>query len=250
MCGRYRAPGEPGRPTGSTVRTDWRELFHQLDLSTADNYNAAPTQTLPVVRLDRDGKPETALLRWGLVPSWAKDDRIAAKLINARGETVAEKPSFRTAFKRQRCLVPMRGFYEWQARTTPQGRPAKLPHYIFVRQASLFAAAGLHERWRDADGNELQTFCIVTTGPNGVTESVHDRMPAILDEPGADTWLDPATPADGLLAVLRPYAAERMDKYPVSSRVGNVRNNDERLVEPLALPVDPPDPPDGDAPVA
>ena len=247
MCGRYRAPGEPADAAGSTARTDWRELFYELDLSTADNYNAAPTQVLPVVRLGRDGKPETAMLRWGLVPSWARDDKIASKLINARSETVAEKPSFRTAFKRHRCLVPMRGFYEWQARTTPQGRPAKLPHYIYVREASLFAAAGLHEHWRDGDGKPVETFCILTTDPNGVTESVHDRMPAILDEAAADAWLDPATPADRLQAVLRPYPAERMDKYPVSSRVGNVRNNDERLVEPLALPVDEPG---GDEPAA
>lgn len=241
MCGRYRAPG--GLP-GTRASTDWHEVFRELALGDAadDNYNAAPTQRLPVLRLGRDGRPEAALLRWGLVPSWAKDDKIAAKLINARAETVAEKPSFRSAFRRRRCLVPMRGFYEWQARTTPDGKPAKLPHYIFLPDAELFVAAGLHEWWRAEgegdDGAGLETFAIVTTEPNGVTESVHDRMPAILDDAGAEAWLNPDTKPDDLLPLLAPYPAGRMDKYPVSSRINNVRNNDARLVEPLALPVE------------
>lgn len=242
MCGRYRAPG--ALPGTTRASTDWRELFEALALNPAadDNYNAAPTQALPVLRLGRDGRPEVALLRWGLVPSWAKDAAIASKLINARAETVREKPSFRSAFRRRRCLVPMRGFYEWQARAAPDGKPAKLPHYIFVKEAKLFAAAGLHEWWRPEgdDGDGLETFAIVTTEPNGVTESVHDRMPAILDAAAAEAWLDPQTPPDDLLPLLAPYPAARMDKYPVSSRVNSVRNNDARLVEPLALPVEPP----------
>jgi putative SOS response-associated peptidase YedK len=239
MCGRYRAPGEPA---GAHHKTDPHRVFRGLELPGFENYNAAPTQRLPVVRIGRDGRPEAVLLRWGLVPSWADDPKIGSRLINARGETVAEKPAFRSAFRRRRCLVPMRGFYEWQARTTPEGRPAKLPHYIHLPDVPVFAAAGLHETWRSPDGEEVQTYAIVTTGPNGVTESVHDRMPAILDDAAAGVWLDPRSPAAELLPLLEPYPAERMAKYPVSSRVNSVRNNDERLIEPLGLPLEPPAP--------
>ncbi len=235
MCGRYRAPG--ARP-GADPRAEPGPVYRDLELPGFERYNAAPTQRLPVVRIGRDGRPEAVLLRWGLVPSWADDAKIGSRLINARAETVAEKPAFRSAFRRRRCLVPMRGFYEWQARTTAAGRPAKLPHYIFLPDAPLFAAAGLHGHWRGPEGEVVESYAIVTTGPNGVTEAVHDRMPAILDEAAADAWLDPATPAGALQALLRPFPAEEMAKYPVSSRVNSVRNDDERLVEPLALPVE------------
>ena len=241
MCGRYRAPGSrPGAPDDDPDR-----VYRGLVLPGTENHNAAPTQQLPVVRIGRDGRPEAVLLRWGLVPSWADDLRIGARLINARAETVAGKPAFRSAFRQRRCLVPMRGFYEWQRRTTAQGKPAKLPYYIHLPGVPVFAAAGLHERWRGPDGGTVESYAVITTGPNGVTESVHDRMPAILDEAAADAWLDPDTPPAELLPLLAPFPAERMAKHPVSSRVNDVRNNDERLAEPLALPVDEPDGQDG-----
>lgn len=187
-------------------------------------YNAAPTQRMPVVRVF-DGKRELVLLRWGLIPSWAKDPKIGNSLINARGETVHEKPAFRSAFKARRCLVPADGFYEW--RKLSGG--SKQPYRITMADSSPFAFAGLWERWDKGD-EPLETFTIITTTANVLVAPIHDRMPVILDPADYDAWLesqDTTIP----MALLQPYPAKRMSAYPVSTRVNSPRNDDAAVIE-------------------
>lgn len=172
-------------------------------------YNIAPTNTVPVCT-------DIGLfnMRWGLVPHWAKDSGIGAKLINARSETLAEKPSFREAFKKRRCLVPASGFYEWK-----KEGGVKIPHYFSLADGSPFVFAALWENWRDANGQNLRTFTIATTTANALVRPIHERMPVIFNPPDAARWLAPATTPDTALELLRPYPAGDMIAYPVSSRV-------------------------------
>jgi putative SOS response-associated peptidase YedK len=150
-------------------------------------FNIAPTQTIPIVRANREGSRELALVRWGLVPSWAKDEKMGARMINARGETVVEKPSFRSAVKSRRCLIPADGFYEWVR--TGEG---KQPHFIHFSDARVFAFAGLWERWHKASGEPVDTCTVITTSPNELIADLHDRMPVILPQTVYDEWLEPA----------------------------------------------------------
>lgn len=191
-------------------------------------YNIAPTHEVPVV-LDV-ARNELTPVRWGLIPSWSKDASAAAKMINARCETVHEKPAFRSAFKKRRCLVPAEGFYEWQK--IPGA--GKQPYNIQMKSGQPFAFAGLWESWKNSEGADVRTCTIITTTPNAVTEPIHDRMPVILPVGTYDAWLDPATNVDDLKAFLIPYASDEMMAYPVSTRVGSVQNNDASLIEPLA----------------
>ena len=220
MCGRF------------TNMLTWEELVLLARLATMPEttfvwqprYNVAPTQAMPVVRMV-DGKRELALLRWGLIPSWAKDPKIGNSLINARGETVHEKPAFRSAFKARRCLVPADGFYEW--RKLPGG--GKQPYRITMADGSPFAFAGLWERW-DKGEEPLETFTIITTSANELVAPIHDRMPVILDPADYDAWLespDTAIP----IALIQPYPAKRMSAYPVSTRVNSPRNDDAAVIE-------------------
>jgi putative SOS response-associated peptidase YedK len=194
-------------------------------------YNIAPTQTVLTVRHDAEsGTRRLDLLRWGLVPFWAKDLKIGAQCINAKAETVAEKPAFREAFKHRRCLIPADGFYEWL-----KSGGTKVPHAI-VPLEGQFAFAGLWERWKDRASGETVLSCSIVTGrPNALVAPIHDRMPAILPEAAWPLWLGEA-PADraALTAILeRPYPAERMRAYPVSVKVNNVRNDEPALLEPV-----------------
>ena len=182
-------------------------------------YNIAPTQLVAVVRLD-DGQRVIKPLRWGLIPSWAKDARIGNSLINARSETVAEKPAFRAAFKKQRCLIPTTGFYEWVA----TGGKKKQPLHIGMIDGRPFALAGLWERWSDAEGAVVESCTILTTTANDLMRPFHDRMPVILAPADYGTWLDPQTPIEALQALLRPYPAEGMVAVPVGSYVSNPRH--------------------------
>jgi putative SOS response-associated peptidase YedK len=194
----------------------------------APRYNIAPTQPVAAIRLDESGERELTYFQWGLIPSWAKDLTIGSRMIDARAETAAEKPSFRAAFKRRRCLLPASGFYEWQK--TGDGKQP-----IFVRPAGddLFGLAGLWEIWRDAEGSELQTCTILTTAPNDLMEPIHNRMPAIIEPDDYSMWLDPGDrPEDGL-HLLRPYPPELMAAYAVSTAVNNPRNEGRQLVEPI-----------------
>jgi putative SOS response-associated peptidase YedK len=200
----------------------------------APRYNIAPTQPVGIVRAtqDQSGR-EWALVMWGLVPSWAKDPTIGARMINARSETVAEKPSFRAAYKRRRCLVPASGFYEWQKK----GK-GKQPHYISMADSRPFGIAGLWESWHGPDGGELQTCTLLTTAPNDLLEPIHNRMPVIIAPEDYAEWLDHAREDraffDSLQHLLRAYPAEKMSAYPVSTYVSNARNEGPECIEPLA----------------
>ncbi len=222
-----------GRVVHKTPLGEIRVMFETVNTvpNSAASYNAAPTDTLPVVRLDREHRRSLNLLRWGLIPYWAKDKSIGPRCINAMAETVASKPAFREAFQRRRCIVPADFFYEWQK--TPNG---KQPYAIGLADGRPMAFAGLWERWKDpADGTSLQTFTIITGSPNALCAPIHNRMPVILPPETWSRWLGEEDADPGhLLALLKPYPAELMRAYPVGSRVGNVRNNDADLLTPLA----------------
>ena len=189
-------------------------------------YNAAPGQDLPVIVPEASGRT-LALMRWGLVPSWAHDERIGYKLINARSETAAEKPSFRAALRERRCLVPANWFYEWKG-----DRGAKIPHVIRRRDCSLFAMAGLYETWRRPDGEALRTFTVLTRSPNSLVASIHDRMPVMLREGDEKTWLSSDSDPGAFLRDANPYPADEMEAYPVSRLVNSARNNSPELIRP------------------
>ena len=201
------------------------------DVLVAPRYNIAPTQTVAVVRQPAvSAKRELALLHWGLIPSWAKDAKIAASLINARSETLAEKPAFRTALARRRCLVLADGFYEWKK----EGKQ-KLPYCFQLANQQPFAFAGLWERWRGpqgSDGPPLESCTIVTTTANDLCRPIHERMPVILEPADYDLWLDPAVnDSQRLLPLLAPFPADEMQTRPVNPRVNNVRNDDPSLLD-------------------
>ena len=190
-------------------------------------YNIAPTQPVPVVREVGDGR-ELTFLQWGLIPSWAKEG--FKPLINARGESVADKPSFRSAFKRRRCLLPADGFYEWRR---PDGGP-KQPFNIRRPDGGMFAMAGIWEDWMGADGTELTTCAIITTDANKTLASIHHRMPVILAPEDWGAWLTtPETEAKKLLPLLRPAPDDVLEAYEISTRVNRVANDGPELIEPL-----------------
>jgi putative SOS response-associated peptidase YedK len=173
-------------------------------------------------------------MRWGLVPFWAKDAAMGYSTINARAEEAAAKPAFREAVKRRRCLVPADAFYEWQRLDAK----TKQPYAIALRSGEPCALAGLWERWQPREGAALETFTILTTGPNELLNPIHNRMPAILEPRDYPRWLDSGDPARPPMDLLRPFPAEKMVAWPVSSRVGNVRNNDPQLLDRIELAAD------------
>ena len=191
-------------------------------------YNIAPTQDVPVVRVSASGERELAQVRWGLVPRWAKDPSIGSRMINARAETLAEKPAFRTAVRRHRCLVPADGFYEWKV--IPGA--GKQPLHIGMKDRTPFALAGLTERWLSPEGQVLDTCAIVTTQANALLSPMHDRMPLIIAPRDYERWLDAAV--DDVSDLFAPYPAEAMAYYPVSMRVNAVRNDDPSLIDAVA----------------
>jgi putative SOS response-associated peptidase YedK len=201
-------------------------------------YNAAPTDNLAVVRFNPQTRARALdLLRWGLVPLWAKDLSFGPKCINARRETVATNKIFRDAFVRRRCLIPADAFYEWQKREAPNDKKAKpQPYAIAPADGGVFAFAGLWERWKNpADGSIVRSFTIVTGQANELCAPVHERMPVILPKEAWPIWLGEAdAPPEGLLALLVPYPAELMRVYPIGPAVGNVKNDTPELLDPLA----------------
>jgi putative SOS response-associated peptidase YedK len=226
MCGRYRV---------SKRKQNIAEHF-QAEPDDADDwiprYNIAPTQPVPVIRQNpKEPRRELSLARWGLIPLWAKDSSGAARMINARSETAATTPAFRDALKLRRCLVPADGFYEWKKISKE-----KQPYCFEVNSGKLFAFAGLWERWKDPSGNWIKTCLILTTTPNAVTSTVHDRMPVILDPDCYDLWLDPGMhDMRAVSDMLKPYDARTMRCYPVSNRVNSVVNDDESCSTPVEL---------------
>ena len=197
----------------------------------APRYNIAPTQPVAAVRLaPHSTQRELTHFHWGLIPSWAKDTKMSARMINARAETVADKPSFRAAFKRRRCLIPASGFYEWQQ----QSSGGKQPIFIQAHDGSLLALAGLWETWHSPDGSEIDSCTILTTEPNELMAPIHNRMPVIIEPADFAMWLDPGDrPEDGL-HLLRPYPASQMTTTPVSTHVNSPRNDDAQCIQPLA----------------
>jgi putative SOS response-associated peptidase YedK len=191
-------------------------------------YNIAPTQTVIVV--NDDGARHLTQMRWGLIPSWAKDPAIGNRMINARAETVATKPAFRVALRKRRCLIPADGFYEWQ----PVGR-RKQPVYIALTSRESFGFAGLWEAWTAPDGQEIKSCTIITTEANELLKPIHDRMPVILTREAEGLWLDPKVQDPAiLLPLLTPYPAEEMEAYPVSTQVNSPANDGPECIEPMA----------------
>lgn len=219
MCGRYTLTID------ASVLATLFELEPLVELS--PRYNIAPSQPVPIVRSGGETRREWAWARWGLIPSWAKDTKIGNKMINARAETAADKPSFRSAFKSRRCLLPADGFFEWVK--TPNG---KQPHHIRFADRRAFAFGGLWERWTPPDGEVITSCTILTTRPNDVIAPLHDRMPVIIPPALFDDWIA-AGPisADGAEAMLLPHPADGMEAVPVGTMVNKPGNDDPRCIE-------------------
>jgi putative SOS response-associated peptidase YedK len=223
MCGRYIAKWD--LPAFSKHFETPTPLF-------AANYNIAPSSSVPIVFFN-SGERQTAIVRWGLVPAWARSpETFNANLFNARAETVAEKPAFRNALKTRRCLIPTSGFYEWQRLEN-----SKQPFFIYHSESDPFAFAGLWERWEgglEFDGRILETCTIITTEANDLIKPIHDRMPVIVQQKDYDQWLDPDIKhIDGLEHLFKPFPQNLLSLYPVSRRVGHVGNNDAKLLNPV-----------------
>ncbi len=218
MCGRFALIVD------ASVLADVFDVDPPQELQ--PRFNIAPTQTVPIIRTGNATPRECALVRWGLVPSWAKDEKMGARMINARGETVAEKPSFRSAVKSRRCLIAANGFYEW-VRTAD----GKQPHYIHFSDGRVFAFAGLWERWIKGEEGPLDTCTIITTTPNDLIAGLHDRMPVILPPKRFAEWLRPQPLAPKRLQeFLVPHPAEGMEAYPVSTYVNKPANDGPECV--------------------
>jgi putative SOS response-associated peptidase YedK len=217
MCGRYRLSRRK-----QIVESHFSSVSGEEDWS--PRYNIAPTQPIPVIRQNpKEPIRELSLMRWGLIPSWSKDSSAAAKMINARSETAGTKPAFRDALKLRRCLIPADGFYEWQ-----KTGKEKQPYCFEVADGELFAFAGICDQWRDPNSNSVGTCSILTTSPNAVTSAVHDRMPVILDPDSYDIWLDPGMrDVTTVSELLKPYDAQLMRCYAISTRINHAANDDE-----------------------
>lgn len=219
MCGRY------------TLTRDDLRFAKRLGLDVLPplvlRYNIAPTQDAPVIISDQSGR-RMKLMRWGLVPHWADDISAGARAINARAETVSEKPMFRHSFRRRRCLVPADSFYEWRK----TGR-LKQPVRIQMKSREPFAFAGLWDHWQGPDERDLESFTIITTEANTLLAGVHDRMPVILPDDAIETWLNANTNAMELRQLLKPFSSEAMDYYEVNPVVNDVRNEGPQCIEPL-----------------
>jgi putative SOS response-associated peptidase YedK len=219
MCGRYAFLNPPAEVAAHFGLAEWTDF--------GPRYNIPPRTDIPVIRLFPEGRRVLHLLRWGLIPHWARDPSIGAKLNNARAEGVREKPSFRDAFRRRRCLIPASGFYEWHA----EGR-VKQPWYFSLKSGEPLAMGGLWESWRAPNGQVVRTCAIITSGPNELMAPVHDRMPVIIDPTHWQDWL--AAPPDAVEALLAPPPAAPMQAWKVDRRVSRAAEDDADLIAPLA----------------
>ncbi|MBL3647052.1 MULTISPECIES: SOS response-associated peptidase [Bacillus] len=222
MCGRF------------TLFSEFDDIIEQFNIDQFlsedeyyPSYNVAPSQN--ILTIINDGSNNRLdKLRWGLIPPWAKDEKIGYKMINARAETLSEKPSFRKPLVSKRCIIPADSFYEWK-RLDPK---TKIPMRIKLKSSNLFAFAGLYEKWKTPEGNPLYTCTIITTKPNELMEGIHDRMPVILTHDNEKEWLNPKnTDPDYLPSLLQPYDADDMEAYQVSSLVNSPKNNSPELIE-------------------
>jgi putative SOS response-associated peptidase YedK len=222
MCGRYSL----------IYIDDLGNRFRVFDpmMGARSKFNIAPGNEMPVIV--RSEKNELKVMRWGLIPRWTKDIRTAKPLINARAETLAEKPAFRSLLKNHRCLVPASGFFEWKK----EGK-RKMPYYLNLTEETVFSFAGLHDQWRNPEGLTVSTYTIITCEANPLVAQLHDRMPVILSRPNEERWLDPdLLSPDDLRRILVPYPAGGMKSMPVSDLVNNTAINDERVIQPLVSP--------------
>ena len=221
MCGRFTLTVNPDELKDTFSDYTFPAMF-------APRFNIAPSQ--PVLAIPNDDKFTADFFIWGLIPMWAKDAEIGNRLINARGETLAEKPSFRGSYRHKRCLILADGFYEWK---TFGGRKTKTPYYIHMQDRKPFAMAGLWDHWESPDGSSVKSCTIITTTPNELTGAIHDRMPVILHPRDYRKWLDPApqTP-ENLQPLIKPFPAEAMTAYSVSTLVNKATNDVPEMVVP------------------
>jgi putative SOS response-associated peptidase YedK len=221
MCGRFVLIANP-----EAIQTTFD--LTTMPASMSPRYNIAPTQ--PVALITNENARELTFYKWGLIPSWSKDASAASKMINARSESAADKPSFRSAFKRRRCIIPANGFYEWKK----QGSD-KVPQFIHFKDQELFGIAGLWEVWHDPDGGEVRTCTILTTEANDFMKSIHNRMPVILHKEDYPLWLSPSEePAPILQGLMQPYSGDDLTAYPVSKMVNRPGTDVPELIEPAA----------------
>jgi len=225
MCGRYRLSRRKQLIEESFDTAPWEDDW-------SPRYNIAPTQPVPVVRQHpKEPVRQLSLMKWGLIPNWARDPSIAASTINAKSETAAVKPAFRDPLRFRRCLIPADGFYEWKS----QGA-AKQAYCFELNDGELFAFAGLWDGWKNAEGHWIRTFSILTTTSNAVISTIHDRMPVILHRESYDQWLDPAMAnVEVVTELLKPYDSQKMRRFAVSTRVNHVVNDDEECSRPLDI---------------
>ncbi|MEW6400411.1 MAG: SOS response-associated peptidase [Chloroflexota bacterium] len=221
MCGRFTLTVDPA---------ELKEAFQDYKFPNqfAPRFNVAPTQ--PILAIPNDGLNTADFFVWGLVPSWSKEPDIGNRLINARGETLAEKPSFRGSYKYKRCLILADGFYEWKSEP---GNRTKVPYFIHLKDRKPFAFAGLWDEWNSTDGSQVRSCTIITTVPNELMKSIHDRMPVILHPADYAHWLDksPQTP-ESLQPLIKPFPAEEMAAYPVSTLVNKPSVDHAELIQP------------------
>lgn len=222
MCGRFTLVADPADLQAAFPETSFPAAY-------APRFNIAPTQPILVIPNNQRAQADFAL--WGLIPSWSKDPSIASRLINARAETLAEKPSFRGSLKYKRCLIPASGFYEWKP---SPGAKGKIPHYIALSSGLPFAFAGLWDEWAGPDGSPVKTCTIITTEPNRLMSEIHNRMPVILPPDAYAQWLDPSPQkGEDLLPLLKPFPTGLMRAYPVSTLVNSPANDSPVLVQAL-----------------
>jgi putative SOS response-associated peptidase YedK len=221
MCGRFTLSSDP-----NTIQETFFGVKVPPEMSA--RYNISPTQ--PVAVIPNDGENAVDFFTWGLIPSWAKDPSIGSRMINARAETLAEKPSFRSAYRRRRCLILADGFYEWKPEP---GSSSKTPYYFRLESGDPFGIAGLWEQWFAPDGSEIKSCTIITTEPNDLVSKVHNRMPVILPEDGYGRWLEVSeVDPERLQPLLAPYPSIEMLAYPVSRLVNSPANDQPELVVP------------------
>ena len=221
MCGRYTVVAD-GYELSEHLKARWRS-----EPLAQPRFNIAPSQHAPVLLRD-NAEDALEMYRWGLIPFWAKDPSIGNRMINARAETVREKPAFRSAFERRRCLVPVSGFYEWQ-----NAGKSKVPHWIHPADGGLLTVAGLWERWSPEDAEPVYSYTILTTGANAFMKRLHERMPVIISPEERDRWLDPAAKPDQLADLLAPGPEGVLDAHPVSTLVNAPGNDTPECIQPF-----------------
>lgn len=225
MCGRYTLHQKPA---------SLKDYYHlkQIPADLRANFNVAPGQMMPVITA-KDNLPKLEVMKWGLVPFWAKDPKIGYKLINARDDTIFSKPVWRSIILKQRCLIPADGFYEWKPQVVAN-KERKQPFYIKPKRSNLFSFAGVWDAWKDTEGLEWKTYSIITTSPNKEMKHIHNRMPVILRQEDQASWLEPSLQSRANIEpLIKPYEDNQLEIYKVSRDINTARNNNAKLIYPI-----------------